>query len=311
MPLGLGLAASHAPSMFAAAEDWPRLHQVLTRGLPQPPQAAQETADVIAGYVKRIQGGFRTLRARLEAYAPDAIIIVGDDQREVFSKAITPQLAILLADQVAGTTNLGLLSQPLDQNHITLNAHRELSAYILDQLVARRFDVAFVEELTPLARPQAGLGHAFVRVANALGLHETGLPVVIFFLNAYHPPLPSAERCYELGAALRELLAARPERIAILGSGGLSHSPFGPRAGWVDEPLDRWLLDCLARGESENLLSLYTFDSETLRSGTGEIRSWITVAGAFPAVPATVVDYIPARHAVTGLGFACWEGEAE
>jgi hypothetical protein len=307
MPLELGLASSHAPSMFADLEDWPRLHATLTRGVPQPPQVAEETPEVIAGYIQRIQRGFGTLRERLEAYRPDAVIIVGDDQREVFSKAITPQLALLIADEVAGTTNLGLLGQPLDQNHITLNCHRELAQHLLERLVARRFDVAFVEELTPLARPQAGLGHAFMRLAHVLGLHETGVPTVMFFVNAYHPPMPSGERCYELGRALRDVLADRPEHVAILGSGGLSHDPRGPRAGWVDEPLDHWVLDCLARGEGEKLQSLYTFDSDTLRSGTGEIRSWITVAGAFPGVPTTVVDYIAARHAVTGLGFAYWQ----
>jgi hypothetical protein len=151
------------------------------------------------------------------------------------------------------------------------------------------------------------LGHAFRRLAHVLGLHETGVPTVMFFVNAYHPPMPSGERCYELGRALRDVLADRPEHVAILGSGGLSHDPRGPRAGWVDEPLDHWVLDCLARGEGEKLQSLYTFDSDTLRSGTGEIRSWITVAGAFPGVPTTVVDYIAARHAVTGLGFAYWQ----
>jgi hypothetical protein len=30
------------------------------------------------------------------------------------------------------------------------------------------------------------------------------------------------------------------------------------------------------------------------------------VAGALDGVRATVIDYIPARHAVTGLGFAYW-----
>jgi protocatechuate 4,5-dioxygenase beta chain len=309
MPLGLGLASSHAPSMFAEPEDWPRLHATMTRGVPQPPQIEQETPEVIDSYVRRIREGFATLRDRLEAYRPDAVIIVGDDQREVFSKALTPQLAILVADQVAGSTNLGLLGQPLDQNHVTVNCHRELAQYLLERLVARRFDVGFVEELTPLARPQAGLGHAFVRIANVMGLHETGLPTVMFFVNAYHPPMPSAARCYELGQALREVLAERPERVAIYGSGGLSHNPMGPRAGWVDEPLDHWVLDCLARGEGERLQSLFTFDSDTLRGGTGEIRSWITVAGAFPGVPAEVVEYVPARHAVTGLGFACWQPE--
>ena len=55
MSLGLGLASSHAPSMFAAPEDWPRIYETLTKGVPQPPQAAAETPEVIATYVQRIR----------------------------------------------------------------------------------------------------------------------------------------------------------------------------------------------------------------------------------------------------------------
>ena len=46
---------------------------------------------------------------------------------------------------------------------------------------------------------------------------------------------------------------------------------------------------------------------QLLRGGTGEIRNWIAIAGAYEGVKATVVDYIPSRHAVTGLGFAYWK----
>ena len=102
MPLGLGLASSHAPSMFAKPEDWPRLHETLTGSVPQPPQIREETPEVIDQYVKRIQKNFRTLREQLEAYQPDALIVVGDDQNEVFSRACIPALAIYLGAQAQG-----------------------------------------------------------------------------------------------------------------------------------------------------------------------------------------------------------------
>lgn len=306
MPLGLGLAASHAPSMFVPADKWPALHATLTRGVPQPPQLADETPEVLESYVQRVRRGFRQLQEQLEAYRPDALMIVGDDQGEVFSRAFTPSMALYLGERVAGSISIGLLGEPLDQNHIQLACHPELARLLLERLMEHGFDPGFVEELKPLGRPQAGLGHAFVRLANVLGVAERGLPTVIFFLNAYFPPLPSARRCYQLGQAIAQVLADRPERVAILASGGLSHDPRGPRAGWVDEPLDRWVLERLERGEGERLQHLFTFDSDTLRGGTGEIRSWIVVAGAFHGRKATVVDYIPARHAVTGLGFAYW-----
>ena len=309
MPLGLGIASSHAPSMFAKPEDWPRLHETLTGSVPQPPQIREETPEVIEQYVKRIQKNFRTLREQFDAYQPDALIIVGDDQNEVFSRACIPALAIFVGEAVSGSTSIGLLGESYEENQLTLKGHPELARDLLGGLMARGFDLAYIEELVAMARPAAGLGHAFTRPARVLGVAERVIPTIVLWVNAYFPPCPSAERCYALGLALREVLADRPERVAILGSGGLSHDPRGPRAGWVDEPLDRWVLDALRQGQGERLGHMYTFDSDTLRSGTGEIRSWITVAGAFPGVEATVVDYIPARHAVTGLGFAYWRSE--
>ena len=229
MPLGLGLASSHAPSMFAAPEDWPRIYETLTRGVPQPPEAADETPEVIATYVQRIRKNLRTLREQLDAYQPDAIIIVGDDQREVFGPAFSPSIAIYLGDSVDGSRSIGLAGQSYDDNHVTLPCHAALARHLLRELVERQFDLAYVEELQPLSRPAAGLGHAFMHLGGGLGLHDLGVPVIPLWVNAYFPPCPTAARCYALGQALRAIADARHERIAILGSGGLSHDPRGSR----------------------------------------------------------------------------------
>jgi protocatechuate 4,5-dioxygenase beta chain len=76
-------------------------------------------------------------------------------------------------------------------------------------------------------------------------------------------------------------------------------------AGWIDQPLDRWILERLQRNDIAALEHLFTFDSDTLRSGTGEVRAWITVAAAMRR-PATVVDYVPAHCTQTGCGFVYW-----
>jgi hypothetical protein len=306
VPLVLGLASSHAPSMFVGAKQWPAIHRFLASDVPQPAAFAKETPEVLEGYVRRVEQGFAVLRAELEAEKPDALIIIGDDQNEVFSKAFIPGFAIFIGDKAEGSTSIHFIGEKLAENRITLSCNAAVAKLALDGLIQRGFDFAYVEELVPLARPEIGLGHAFTRIARVLHLAESRIPAVLIFTNAYHPPLPSAARCFELGQALRDIFAKRPERIAIYASGGLSHDPRGPRAGWVDEPLDRWVLERIARGEGEQLRSLFTTDSDSLRGGTGEIRSWVAVAGAYDGVKGTVVDYIPAHHAVTGLGFAYW-----
>lgn len=306
MPLGLGLASSHAPSMFLAVEKWDTFYQKLVRDVPQPAEAKEETIDVIHRHLARIEENFRMLTEQLENYRPEALVIVGDDQGEVFSDALVPLMAMYLGESISGTTNLEALGERLEENHIEFKCHQELSKLLLHELVNSGFDVAYSKELVPMGKPKGGLGHAFTRPGKALRLNQLGIPIIPIFLSAYHPPLPSAQRCLDLGRAIRRIFDKVPARIAIYGSGGLSHDPRGPRAGWVDQLLDRWVLDQIESGNNANLVNLFTVESDTLRGGTGEIRSWVTVAGAFEKTRATVVDYFPAYHAVTGIGFAYW-----
>lgn len=307
MPVILGLASSHAPSMFVAAEHWPVVHRGLAGDVPQPPEFAQETPEVLEDQARRVGQGFAALRAELEAVKPDAVFIIGDDQNEVFSTALIPSFAMFVGDAAEGTYSITWIGEKAQDKRITLPCHAAIAKVALAGLVERGFDLGFVETLTPLARPEIGIGHAFTRIGRAMRLVENGIPIIPIFTNAYHPPLPTAARCYALGQALREIFAARPERVAIYGSGGLSHDPRGPRAGWVDEPLDRFVLDRLAQGDGAALKRLFTPEIASFGAGTGEIRNWVAVAGAYEGMKATIVDYIPSRHAVTGLGFAYWK----
>ncbi len=292
--------------MFVAAEHWPAVHRALVRDVPQPAQLALETPEVIVDHVRRVKAGFDALRAQIEAVKPDVLIILGDDQNELFSNAMIPAFAIFVGAEAEGTYSIGFIGEKPQDKWLKIPCDSKTAKVALKGLIERDFDFGFSEKLVPLARPELGLGHAFTRIAYAMQVVDKGIPVVPIFTNAYHPPMPSAARCYALGQALRDIFADRPERVAVYGSGGLSHDPRGQRAGWVDEPLDNWVLDRVKSGEGAKLKNMFTTDSATFHGGTGEIRNWITVAGAFDGMKGTVVDYIPARHAVTGLGFAYW-----
>ncbi|NMH97351.1 hypothetical protein [Pseudonocardia acidicola] len=308
--LVLGLATSHAPTMLVPVEQWSLLYEMLVDGVPQPPSAAAETPATNAAAKQRIDDGLARLRQVLADARPDALVIIGDDQDEVFGPAFNPTLAVLCADEVSGNTLPRLRNLTATDQRVHLKGHSELARHLAAGLVERGFDPAVISELRPLSRPDEGIGHAFTRPAHALGIADLDIRVVPVFLNAYRDPLPTGQRCYALGQAIREIADGRPERIAVCASGGLSHDPRGPRAGWIDQRLDTWVLSCIAQGRAEKLTQLFTVDSDTLRGGTGEIRSWITVAGAFAGQAGTVVDYIPLHHAVTGLGLAHWHPSA-
>ena len=279
----------------------------VARGIPQPPGAALETPEVIDSYIQRVQSSFNVLEEQLKAYNPELLIMIGGDQTEMFDESNVPNLMMFLGDAAWGHNTLRG-NEPSEEDMVHFKVDVPTSKRLLNRLVEEAgFDIAFSEEQVALGTPAKGLPHAWIRPAPYL-LTGLNVPVLILYTNTYQPPSLTAQRCFDLGRAIAREFKNDPRRIAIYGSGGLSHDPGGPRSGWVDEPLDRWFLDKLQTGEAEGVTALYGFDSLTMRGGTGEIRAWIVVAGAMHEMStcATVVDYIPAYHAVCGLGWAYW-----
>lgn len=107
------------------------------------------------------------------------------------------------------------------------------------------------------------------------------LPVIPININCQGPPLTPLHRTWEFGKALRRACNAMPEKIALVGTGGVSHWPATPDSGKINEAWDREFLDRLMRQDRDALLS-YT-DEETYRdAGQGgfEIRTYIAAAAA-------------------------------
>ena len=66
--------------------------------------------------------------------------------------------------------------------------------------------------------------------------YERQWPVAIVPLQVgvLHSPIPTARRCFALGRSLRKAIQSFPAdlKVAIVGSGGLSHQVSGERAGF-------------------------------------------------------------------------------
>ena len=107
------------------------------------------------------------------------------------------------------------------------------------------------------------------------------MPVVPVNINCQGPPLPPLHRVWEFGKALREACDLMPEKLAVIGTGGLSHWPATPDSGKINEAWDREFLDRFVRNDREALLS-YTDKNTYKDGGQGgfEIRTFVAVAGA-------------------------------
>jgi len=290
-------------------------------GLRQPGCAAAsgagaETDERTADWAQRRDRNFARLAQRIADYDTDLLIFIGGDQTESFDDSNVPNLMIYLGEEAVSSEWVSRGDPRTPENEVRWKVDVETSRWLLDRLVREEdFDVAFGTEQRALG-PRGGpdhlkMPHAFAMVARWL-TPQMNIPHVLIWENTYDPPSLTAKRCYEFGQALTRVFRNDPRRIAIYGSGGLSHDPRGPRSGWIDKELDRWFLDKLAHGRGIDTTAMYTFDSATMRGGTGEMRAWITVAGAMEEMGsrAQVIDYMPVHRTVTGLAWAYWEANA-
>jgi aromatic ring-opening dioxygenase catalytic subunit (LigB family) len=143
----------------------------------------------------------------------------------------------------------------------------------------------------------------------------TGIPMVPVLQNCTVPPIPDQHRCYAVGEALGDFIRndlPSDMRVALLGSGGLSHEPGGARYYFIDEAFDRWFLELAASGDHATLLKELTLEKmEAAGSGgTSELLSWVVVLGAIGSKPGKNFGYTVHRDFKCGVGAVLWDMEA-
>jgi 2,3-dihydroxyphenylpropionate 1,2-dioxygenase len=107
------------------------------------------------------------------------------------------------------------------------------------------------------------------------------LPIIPVNINCQGPPLTPLHRAWAFGEALRRACDSVPEKIALVGTGGVSHWPATPDSGKINEEWDRRFLGQLMRQEKDAVLS-YTDEETYAQAGQGgfEIRTYIAAAAA-------------------------------
>lgn len=163
MPVGLGLASSHAPAVITPLDQWEPLYQRFAARAPQPSAAALETEEVQRSQLDRIQAAFATLRERIAAYQPELFIIVGGDQSEMFDRSNVPNLMLYAGEEGwADVPSDGEYGTSDERLRVTVDV--ETSKRLLDRLVKEsEFDVAVSVEQQSLGPRGRGLPHAFFR----------------------------------------------------------------------------------------------------------------------------------------------------
>jgi 3-O-methylgallate 3,4-dioxygenase len=247
-----------------------------------------------------VQAAIARLRGDIEAARLDALIVVGDDQEELFDHTNMPAIGVYYGETI-GNARAGAARGPLDRARMRFQEAEHDVDYPCDAALARHLIDALQRDdfdLSAMAKTAPGKfeGHAISYVHRFL-MGARPVPVVPVFLNAYYPPnQPSPARCFALGASIRRAIDAYPggARIGILASGGLSHF-------LVDEAFDHAVIDALRHHDTAFFRAA---PLHKLMSGSSEIRNWICLAGAVSDLTMDWVSYTPGYRtpALTGTG---------
>jgi aromatic ring-opening dioxygenase catalytic subunit (LigB family) len=271
-----GIACSHVP-MMASEKNWERLPE--------------------AGRVN-LRAGFDRARQILEDSRPDILITFADDH---FDRCFYDNLPAFLVG--VGEEALGPAVDGFYLPKVRVPIASDLARFIVCEGLERGVDFAFSEELA--------LDHAEM----APMIHLTprwDIPIIPIVVNAFAPPMPTLKRCFDVGAFVGGCIERWPEnkRIAVLGTGGLSHWVGPPETGRINDAFDRWFLERLRLGEFSEVMTRYARhqDLEAVAGNGGqEIRDWLAAAGAMPQrLRPQVLAYEPLKSWSTGTGIMGW-----
>jgi aromatic ring-opening dioxygenase catalytic subunit (LigB family) len=270
----IGIAASHAPNLANPA---------ILRGMDEE-------------QLSRIRAGFAQARALLEQARPDAIVIFSSDHFDRCFFDNLPPFLVAVGDSAEGPIN-----EYLKIPKVKVSVDSGLGRFLVSEGLENGVDFASSADLP--------LDHAEVVPLSYL-TPDWNVPIVPIVVNAFAPPMPSLKRCTQVGAFVRETVERWPERkrVAVLGTGGLSHWVGLPEMGRVNAEFDRWFMEALATGRQSDVIARYKKAEEldaVAGNGGQEVRDWLAAAGAMPpSFKAQVLAYEPLPGC--GIGVMAW-----
>jgi protocatechuate 4,5-dioxygenase beta chain len=271
-----GLGLSHVPSVGVAYD----------RGKLQTP-AWKPLSDA---YVP-----VREWLARLE---PDVAIVVYNDHGADFMFDKYPTFALGAADRYAiADEGFGTRSLP------AVRGDAEFSLHLIESLIADEFDLTVCQEM--------GVEHGFLVPMNLcfeLGPHGWPVAAVPLQVNVIQHPLPTGQRCYKLGQALRRAVQSHPGnlKIVVMGTGGMSHQLQGRRFGFMNQAFDQMFLDRL-ESDPEGLSALSHQElMEQAGAEAVELIMWHVMRGAMSPKARRVHRHYYAPM-TTGMGLITFE----
>ncbi|MDO8279653.1 MAG: 2,3-dihydroxyphenylpropionate 1,2-dioxygenase [Burkholderiaceae bacterium] len=262
--------------------------------------AAMSHAPHITGSADRADPGQRlrfyaaadALGTQLRAARPDVLVVVASDHLTNFFGSCIPPFCVGSA-----ASHSGPFEKWIKIPEFTVAGHPGFAAMLIERGFAQGTDLAFSQRMP--------LEHG-VAVPLALLTPQFDIPIVPLIQNCMVPPLPSLRRCFELGQHIRRTALASTLRVAVLGTGGLSHWPGAPESGDIDTQFDQEFLALLTSQTPQRILDIPNERLDRAGFGAWEVRQWACALGAADAAPAEVLAYEAIDPWETGCAVAAF-----
>jgi len=202
--------------------------------------AAMDLGKTAEPYWQPVFQGYEFSKQWMKDNKPDVIILVFNDHATAFSLDMIPTFAIGTAAQY----------QPADEGWgprpvPVVQGHPAFAAHIAQSVIQQDFDLTIVNKMD--------VDHGLtVPLSLMCGQPPADhfawpCPVIPFAVNVVQYPVPSGQRCFNLGKAIRRAVESFDEdlNVHIWGTGGMSHQLQGPRAGLINRAFDNAFLDKL------------------------------------------------------------------
>lgn len=175
------------------------------------------------------------MRNWLKSMGTDVIVLISDDHFNSYFYDHMPLFTIGL-DQCQGWGDWQLPQYDVP-------VQKQLARHILDTALEEGVDLAFSLKMK--------IDHGHTQAIYFLD-SDLELPIVPIAVNTVAPPLPTMNRCYQVGEVIRKAIDSWDSdlKVAIVASGGLSHWVPIPKIN-SDKPEDQELIRILRNGRSE------------------------------------------------------------
>jgi 2,3-dihydroxyphenylpropionate 1,2-dioxygenase len=163
--------------------------------------------DVEHAFGHRFRSALGAVAERAQQFDPDMVVLFGGDHRRAF-RHVVPAFGVALSASI-----LAEGGHPAGELDVPSESARRLCQHLL----SAGFDVAACRDI--------GLDHAFAQPIRDLFGDLAVKAVIPVPVNCATAPLPTGRRVAEFGAEVCRFLDGLDERVLVIGTGGLSHSP--------------------------------------------------------------------------------------